>query len=230
MAKDRYGALSALSYKIGDPGLGRYDTVGRTLYFADSRKCAYAEVLTGFRQERGALAADAASAGYELDDWIDLVTDEALANDVDTPWAISLDWQFARSIYAIDLPPAGWWVQIDHPETLIALIDAHPHRHIQDNPVLTLADLSGEDRHLTQTLAQHIRDLVLDDGSQALGISFPSKTTYGRCWAFWDRRVDLNLASGRDDPRQVNSQNVGPDPAFLEVAGDFRLQILPARP
>ena len=102
-----------------------------------------------------------------------------------------------------------------------------PHRDLRTNPLLTLADLEGEDRTLTTVLAEHIRNLLLDNGSEALGINFPSKTGYGRCWAFWDRRADLGLGRGANDPRQVTSDNVGTDPAFLKVAGEFGLPILP---
>lgn len=109
VAKDRYGALSARRYpsSIDGPAAhlrGRYDTSGSTLYFADSRECAYGEVLTGFRKERGALAADAEAAGYELSEWVELVTAQAIANELDPPWAISRDWQMARSIYEVNLP------------------------------------------------------------------------------------------------------------------------------
>jgi hypothetical protein len=231
VAKDRYGALSAHRYPPIDgpaPHLrGRYETTGSTLYFANSRECAYGEVLTGFRQERGALAADAEAAGYELSEWVDLVTAQAVAHELDPPWAVSGDWQMARSIYEVDLPENGWWVRIDHSDTLNALVDQYPHRDIRANPVLTLGDLEGEDRTLTTLLAQHIRSLLLDDGSKALGIDFPSKTGYGRCWAFWDRRTDLGLGRGTNDPRQVTSDNVGPDSAVIRVAGELGLPILP---
>lgn len=232
VAKDRYGALSARPYAPSTDGpaahlRGRYDTTGSTLYFADSRECAYGEVLTGFRKERGALAADAEAAGCELSEWVELVTAQAIANELDPPWAISCDWQMARSIYAVDLPEDGWWVRVDHSDTLNALVDQYPHRDLRTNPLLTLADLEGEDRTLTMVLAEHIRNLLLDDGSEALGINFPSKTGYGRCWVFWDRRTDLGLGRGTNDPRQITSDNVGPDPAFLKVAGEFGLPILP---
>lgn len=71
VAKDRHGALSVLPNShvgplpIGtDPSVGdrrgRFDTVGSTVYLADSRRCAYAEVLIGFRQKRAAIAKVAA--------------------------------------------------------------------------------------------------------------------------------------------------------------------------
>lgn len=61
VAKDRYGALSARVnehvgpmpvgfYSEAGDSRGRYDTLGSTISLADSRRCAYAEVLNGFRQ------------------------------------------------------------------------------------------------------------------------------------------------------------------------------------
>ena len=232
VAKDRHGALSAprrdAAASANRAAWGRFDTVGSTLYFAGSRECAYGEVLTGFRLARGALAPDAEAAGYELDEWVDVVTEQAVANGMNHPWAVDLDWHLARSIYEIRLPSRGWWVVVDHADTLNALIDQHPHRALRANPVLTLADLEGDDRALTTVLAAHVRDLMLDDGSEALGITFASKTGYGRCWAFWDRRTDAGLGRGSDYPVQVSSANVGADPAFHDVAASYGLPVLEA--
>lgn len=57
--------------------------------------------------------------------------------------------------------------------------------------------------------------------------TFRQRLGYGRCWAFWVRRADLGLGRGANDSRQVTSDNVGPDPAFLKVSGEFGLPILP---
>ncbi|UNK47743.1 hypothetical protein [Arthrobacter sulfonylureivorans] len=132
VAKDRYGALSVRQndhvgpLPVGsDPGVGdsrgRYDTLGSTICLADSRRSAYAEVLVGFRMHRARIARTAASIGMRLDEYIEAVTADAAANGVDVPWAIPVDWQMDRSIYEIRLPRHGWWVQIDHPDTLRAL-------------------------------------------------------------------------------------------------------------
>lgn len=235
VAKDRYGALSGRPYAPGTDGAesrGRFDTIGTTLYFADSPECAYAEVLTGFRFELAATFRDADAAGYTPAEWVDLLTEQAIANGVDPPWAVSCDWQLARSIYQVRMPRNGWWVQIDHYETLNALVDHYAHRGVSETSakLLTSADLEGGDRALTTVLAEHIRNLLLDDGSEPLGIYFRSKTLYGHCWAFWDRRTDAGLGQGSNDPVQVTSDNVGPDPAFLKIAHDYNLTILPGQP
>lgn len=67
VAKDRIGALAAHHNNdvgpraqeipvdtTGDPR-GRFDTLGTTIYLAGSRRCAFAEVLAGFRKDRAAL-------------------------------------------------------------------------------------------------------------------------------------------------------------------------------
>ncbi|WP_426592608.1 hypothetical protein ACPPVS_12610 [Cellulomonas sp. McL0617] len=100
---------------------GRFDTLGRTVYFSDSPEAAFAEVFSPFRRERGALAADAAASGMGLDEYIDAVTEDAEARGMDTPWGIGGDWQMARSLYRVRMPLQGWWVDIEHRDTLAAI-------------------------------------------------------------------------------------------------------------
>jgi hypothetical protein len=241
VAKDRYGALSVRKNSIVGPmpigtsadsdPRGRYDSIGSTIYLADSRQCAYAEVLLGFRQQRAAVAKAAESIGWTAEDYITSVRAQAQNNGVDVPWAISVDWQMDRSIYEIRLPRQGWWVQIDDPDTLRALETMAPTTAGMTERLqfLTSGSLTGEDRDLTTLLAHTIRGAALDDGSELLGISYPSKTLSGRCWAYWDRRADEGLSPGRNDLLQLTSENVGPDPEFNRVATLYDLPILGAR-
>ena len=67
---------------------GRFDTVGSTVYLADSRRCAYAEVLSGFRKDRLALAKVALSIGWDVDEYIAHVVADARHNGTDVPWSI----------------------------------------------------------------------------------------------------------------------------------------------
>src|SRR6478609_11501374 len=131
LPKDRYRALSVRKNSVvgpmpigtaaGSDARGRYDSIGSTIYLADSRQCAYAEVLLGFRQQRASVAKAAESIGWTVEDYITSIRAQAEENGIDVPWAISVDWQMDRSIYEIRLPPQGWWVQIDDPATLRAL-------------------------------------------------------------------------------------------------------------
>jgi hypothetical protein len=242
VAKDRHGALSVRPNSIvgplpvgTDPAEGdrrsRFDTMGSTIYLADSRECAYAEVLVGFRKERAKIAKAAESIDWDVDEYIDQVLSDAKANGVDVPWGISADWQMARSVYDIRLPSEGWWVQIDHAETLAALEDLAPKSvgMTERLQLLTSGAVESEDRDLTTLLAHVVRGQRLDDGSEPLGISYQSKTLKGRCWAYWDRRADEGLSRGSNDLLQLTSENVGPDPEFVRVADFYKLPILGAR-
>lgn len=242
VAKDRHGAISVKENAVVGPypvgtelpegdKRGRYDTIGSTVYLADSRRCAYAEVLSGFRLERAAMAKVAKVLDRDVDDYIQSIKDEATENGVDLPWAISVDWQMERSIYEIRLPRDGWWVQIDHANTLRALETLVPSLEGMTEKLrfLTSGSITNEDRDLTTLIAHHLRGLTLEDGSELLGINFPSKTLQGRCWAYWDRRADLELPPGKNDLMQLVSENVGPDKNFIEIAEFYDLPILNGR-
>lgn len=242
VAKDRYGALTVRRNSIvgplpvgTDPNAGdhrgRFDTIGSTIYLADSRACAYAEVLAGFRKDRASIAKAAESIGWDVDEYIAQVLADAKTNGIDVPWGISVDWQMDRSIYEIRLPRNGWWVQIDHADTLAALEEYVPTVAGMTERVklLTSGAIEGEDRDLTTLLAHTIRELTLDDGSEPLGISYQSKSLQGRCWAYWDRRADAGLPTGSNDLLQLTSENVGPDPEFTRMADFYKLPILAAR-
>lgn len=83
---------------------GRFDTLGRTVYFADSAEVAFAEVLQGFRRTRVAIAPDAEAAGVSYKEYLEAVTTEAQNNGRDVPWAVPCDWQMHRSIYRAEMP------------------------------------------------------------------------------------------------------------------------------
>lgn len=235
VSRDRYGGLSAQLRHVY-PGAvataNRFDTVGTTLYFADSKRCAFAEVLNGFKQARAALGPDAEAVGETLADYVALVTEQAVENGLDQPWAVSADWQMARSIYTVQLPEAGSWVRIDHADTLAALGDLHGVLVDLDggsvSPPLWSSDLEGADRSLTTAIARCVREAILDDGTRPLGIEFASRTLEGRCYAWWDRRNDDGIAPGPDDALLVSSENVGIAELF-EVASRLGIPVLPGR-
>jgi hypothetical protein len=108
---------------------------------------------------------------------------------------------------------------IDSAATLNALSDRMGGSADQ----LTLGYVCGQDRGLRTQLAQVIRESVLDDGSLPLGISFPWKTAYGRCCAWWNRRGEANLNPGSNDPKLIDSRNVG-TPELHEICADRDLR------
>lgn len=201
LVNDRVGPLPA-----GTPDTrGRYDTLGRTVYFADTGTTALAEVLQHLRVKVMSLTKDAAAIGVDVQEYRRRLSKETHERGVPGPGEVSVDWQTTRSLHEVRLPAFGWWVRIDNPATLNALSERMGGFVGQ----LTLGDVCGDNRGLTTQLAQVIRDSVLDDGSLPLGITFPSKTAYGRCWAWWNRRGDDNLNPSSNDPKLVNSFNVG---------------------
>ena len=214
----------------GADARGRFDTIGSTVYFSDTPETSFAEVLRGFRRDLLKLTPLARIAGYDdAEQYVDAIIAESVANGIASPWAISSDWQMARSIYHVRMPLDGWWVQIDHPQTLTAITNGmHDLEFGTTRTDLTSSDLESDNRELTTMIAEYIRNLTLDTGHEPLGINFRSKSLYGRCWAWWDRRGDQGLSPGRDDPGLLRSFNVD-TPAFRSVAADYGLPVLLGR-
>ncbi|MBW0254478.1 MULTISPECIES: RES domain-containing protein [unclassified Cellulomonas] len=236
VAKDR-GRPALEGYPNSDVGplptgvpdrRGRWDTVGSTVYFADTPQTAFAEVLAPMRVDRLRLAVAAGRAGYSVEEYVEAVLGQSAENDVDRPWSVSCRWQYARSIYQVWMPTSGWWVQIDHADTLMAIQAAQPSiPGLPDD--LWSGALESADRGVTTLVAEWIRGLELDDGTRPLGIWFQSRTLMGRCWAWWDRRGDDGLSPGENDPRLLGSTNVD-TPALREVAAVFDLPVLDGKP
>lgn len=220
LLNDRVGPLPA-----GNPDRrGRYDSLGRTVYFADTAHTALAEVLQHLRVEVMSLTKDATAVGMDIQEYRHALTEEWHDRGLPGPGEVPLEWQLASGLYRVVLPATGWWVLIDCPATLNALSERMGGSVGQ----LTLGHVCGDDRVLTTQLAQVVRDLVLDDGSVPLGIAFPSKTAYGRCWAWWNRRGDDNLNPGGNDPKLVESLNVG-IPELDDICREWNLQLVGGR-
>ena len=71
LMNDRVGALV-----FGAPER-RGRTLGRTVYFAGSKKAALAETLQAFRVDRLALSKDAVATGVDVEEYLRRVTEEA---------------------------------------------------------------------------------------------------------------------------------------------------------
>lgn len=229
VTKDRYvrtaGITNVLTNnRVGPlpPGTpdsrGRYDTLGSTVYFADTRKTALAEVLQALRSDVMTCVKDAAAIGMSVDEYREQLDADLRARGQSVPGELSVDWEMQRSLFEVAMPADGWWVVIDSPPTLNSLSTYLGGALGQ----LTIAHVCGDDRSLTTQLAQIVRDSILDDGSESLGIIYPSKTGYGRCWAWWDRRGDLNLSPSHNDPTLIGSLNVAVD-ELNEICADWEL-------
>lgn len=217
LSNDRVGPLAP---GIPDPR-GRYDTIGRTVYFAASPKVCLAEVLQAFRSEVMAMTKDATALGMDLATYRDELTQDFHARGLPAPGEVSVEWQMTYGLHKVDMPENGWWVHMECAPTLNALSEAVNG----EGGLLTLADMTGSNRGRTTQLAQIVRDSTLSDGSLPLGVVFSSKTGYGACWAWWNRRADDNLNPGANDPRLAESLNVNV-PDLTELVREWRLNLV----
>lgn len=98
VGKTDYPALSAAP-RSGDDGnrtaWGRYDVPGQTFYVAETRPCAYAEVLSAFKRTLGSadpLVKDAAALGMTVEEFVE---------------EVARDWS-DRDFMGLGAVPAGW--------------------------------------------------------------------------------------------------------------------------
>lgn len=231
VAKDRYvnrdGVTGArVNETVGplQPGAEdsrcRYDTAGRTVYFGDSEKVSLAESLLSFRQKLLSTEKDAAAIGVGPRVYLRRITEELHERGLPAPGEIPVEWQMAHSVWQVRMPERGWWVRIDSPRTLNSLSSMLGGSAGQ----LSLGDVCGDDRGLTTTIAQAVRDVILDDGELPLGITYPSKLGYGQCRAWWNRRADDDLPLVKNDPQPVDSTNVC-IPALDELLHEWGLTL-----
>ncbi|HEY8310453.1 MAG TPA: hypothetical protein VIG47_07850, partial [Gemmatimonadaceae bacterium] len=207
MAKSSYGPLNP-PFRDGSKrrAWNRWDTPGRTVYASDSVQTAYIEGLAWANEEATAhdrairktaeffdVSVRAARAMVEAD-WLK-------AGNMQPGWLPTV-WRDGRRMYAITFPD-GWWVDAESSDTLSAVSAS-----LEDillkwgiTGTLTMSELTSNDRKLTTRIATWLREEVtLDDGTQPLGIQFPSK--YGRSgeaagtsWAYWMRAIDAGLSN-----------------------------------
>jgi hypothetical protein len=144
------------------------------------------------------------------------------------PTEIARQWRDERHIYELQLPSAGWFVDIGHGDSLAALNSGSGPIAglVAPTRLLTLEDLLGTDRALTCAIATRLHQIVLDDGWQPQGIFFRSKRgTEGECWAVWLRATDDGWPSG--EPTQVVGglpiRHPSEDPDLMTAANALNL-------
>lgn len=220
IARASFGPLAPKPRGAADDAAewSRFDTVGRTIYAAESRVTSFMELLAPYRTEvsrqRRALQTVADAMGIELEElWRQVVADWDESGRMKATW-LPRAFREGRMVYELQFP-AGWWVEITATETISALGD------LMGESGLTLSHITGDDRGLTTAIATALREHIeLDDGSLPLGIRFTSKHgrptgESGRCWAYWLRSVDNGLA----EPARVVSAQAIPvdDPDLLRA-------------
>lgn len=228
ISKTSYGPLAP---KVRTPlesplGWSRFDTVGRTLYAADSVLTSYLELLAPFRtvvaDKRRALEPAARIMGMSLDEYWEAILNEwGEQGNMHAMW-LPRTFREGRAVYTLELPE-GWWIDARSAQTLSMLDELFPQGiELSDKTVVrnfTISDLSSDSRELTTAIATALRnDIDLDDGSLPLGIHFTSKHgdpsgESGGCWAYWQRALD----NGMEEPTRVSSSRAidEDDPALL---------------
>ncbi len=145
-----------------DASWSRYDVVGRTVYLAETAECAYAEVLAYTKRRLGQqdpLTKGAAAVGLSVAEFSGLVGAEWVERQHMGVGYLPSSWRVERLLYRITLPEAGWWVDIQHPDSLAAAeTELEVELATLDLSALTVAVLLGDDRHVTTAVARWVHD------------------------------------------------------------------------
>ena len=213
IAKSSYGSLSSLPHASMPLGAedraawSRFDTVGSTVYIADTNRTAFLETLALIRlsaEFRSAIAFAAEHFGKTLAEAQQMVEEDWVANGNMVPGWLPASWRNGRLMCKLQVPATAQWVDLTDAVTIAAL-----NRQLGvtlasiGEPEITLGTFTGSNRLATTLIAEWIREQIFDDGSYADGIKFHSKYGTSKCWAYWLRRRDLGLS---DDPIAVVSE------------------------
>lgn len=224
VAKRAYPVISAPSRTADDlrNDWGRYDTVGSTLYVAETARSAYAEVLSPLKQANGtasSLQTDAASMGMTIEEFLEEVASEWGDRNFMGLGAVPAKWRELRAIHQILLPSAGWWVDIEHPDSIAAINERLAEfLASQGIPALDTSHLRGENRNVTTMIAALTQSLTLDDGTTPVGIHFGSRHGGAWCKAIWLDDA-LELIPLGPEPVLVT------DPDLAAAADNFRIRV-----
>ncbi len=195
----------------------RWDTPGRTVYRCSSATGAFVEVLEYIRPDPPAIPLTELFDDVDDDDADTLA--EQIAQELPAhggmPYrSISRGWRQSRSLYELQLPDSGWFVDITNAESISVVCDQLGPTLLPECGIerLTLSELTGsaeELKKLTTGIATWIRETVhLHDGERPHGIVYPSKWGVNFSnWAMWLRRTDDG--TGADPLQQVDTSNIG---------------------
>jgi hypothetical protein len=204
IAKLSYGPLNPLPRSSGTAdrsSWSRFDTPGSTVYLAGDRRTAYAETLAMARvgkDFRDAVAFAADQFGITVEAARTMIQDDWTRNGNMVPGWLPASWRDGRLMYTLQINRPVRWIDLTAAESIAAL-GRHLGQQLDDAfgiGTVTLGTLTGENRNATTTIAEWLREQVLDDGNYAAGVRAHSKYGGGLCWAYWLRRQDDRL--GRD--------------------------------
>jgi hypothetical protein len=209
------GATSVTLWRIGfhanplDPAppphyewKNRWDDIQhkfRTVYAADERQTAFAEVVQDFRPNTKARA-----------EFEDLFPGETLP-----PASVPKDWREAQRIAEANVVIGSGQGLIDLSDpTTRARVETRYAKLLADHhwPHLDLNAVSTKDRVVTQTLSRGFYD------EEHSGVSFTSNVWKGQCHALYEKRARLAFAGTADE--------IEPDdPDLVAVCKDLGLEI-----
>ncbi len=224
VAKNTYPEISApLRHETERSSWGRYDAVDTsTLYTASLRTGALAEVLAGFKLPLGtgsALEADAAALSLTLEEFLADVGAEWEERSFMQTGTLPRSWREDRTLLKIQHPSTGWFVDVEHPDSISALEPSlRTQLLVGGYDAFTTAALRGEDRALTTAIADIVHDARLDDGTHPMGIHFGSKHGESWCRAVWLDRAHGHLAVTNTAPIEVH------DPDLVTVTRRFGIR------
>lgn len=178
IAKTSYGPLNPVAREAGEDPSGwyRFDTLGSTVYFAETRRTAFAETLAMARNVAGYRTATVFAAehfGISIDEAEQMVREDWERIGLMAPGWIPAVWRDSRLMYRIRVDSPRRWIDLTAAESIAVLnYELGPQlAAITDPPLeqVTLSTLTSENRRATTMIAGWLRDLLLDDGSYPAG-------------------------------------------------------------
>ena len=171
-----------MTHRVGDASIPAVGAL-RTLRSHVNAPCP--KVLAYFRRNIGTidpLLKDAEFLGLTDNQLIDLVNAEWMERNRMIPGYLAAGWRFERLIYALTIPPAGYWIDVEHGDSLATIQrELEPELASLGESAIDRSILLGRRRETTVLIASWMRDLLLDDGSYAHGVTWESKLGHGRC-------------------------------------------------
>lgn len=169
---------------------------------------------------------DAEALGMSLEEFYEEVASQWQEKSFMSSGTLPRQWRTQRQLHIIELPFPGWWIDIEHPETLSAIEAAIPDtlkdlgvRHVDTGL------LRSNRREVTTAIADHLRELVLYDGSYAQGVRYASGHGGFVNWAVWLRDYDLKVP-GADGLLHLSESPIYFNDPDLEAASRrFRLKV-----
>lgn len=202
LAKKEYGPLNPLPRDVKatldeKKSWGRFDVPGVTIYAAGDPATAIIEALAWVAQSHDqvhALQKTANQLGMSLEQLLKQVAEELDENDAMSLGAVPAGWRLDREIYTLQISP-HWLVDLTSADTIGAINERYlepltTQGIIADHRRITLSDLTGDTRAITQFIADQIKGSQLYGDPMPDGLVYPSKlgavgASRGRCFALW---------------------------------------------